>query len=46
MRWRDDCTCARTIFGHEPHCDALSIDDSADHHAELLLDNDREDAEL
>ncbi|WP_153811616.1 hypothetical protein [Rhodococcus sp. Chr-9] len=46
MRWRDDCTCARTVFGHEYDCAALFADDSADYHAELLLDADREDAEL
>lgn len=46
MRWRDDCTCARTVFGHEYDCAALFSDDSAAYHAELLLDNDREEAEL
>ncbi|WP_371053684.1 hypothetical protein [Rhodococcus gordoniae] len=45
MTWRD-CTCARTPFGHEYDCQALFADDSADYHAELLLDAEREDAEL
>ena len=30
MRWRDDCTCARTPFGHEYDCQALFADDSAE----------------
>lgn len=46
MRSRDTCTCARTPFGHEFDCEALFADDSAEYHAELLLDADREDAEL
>ncbi|TWH37595.1 hypothetical protein L612_007700000030 [Rhodococcus rhodochrous J38] len=44
MRWRDDCTCARTVFGHEYDCAALFADDSVEYHAELLLDADREEA--
>ncbi|UYP17761.1 hypothetical protein OED52_13880 [Rhodococcus sp. Z13] len=45
MRWRDDCTCARTRFGHEPDC-AIYRDIDDDYHAELLLDADREEAPL
>ncbi|MCB8909020.1 hypothetical protein KUG88_02570 [Rhodococcus rhodochrous] len=44
MRWRDDCTCARTVFGHEYDCAALFANDSVEYHAELLLDADREEA--
>ena len=42
---RVDCTCARTPFGHEAHCDIFWLDDAADdHYSELLLDTDREDS--
>ena len=41
---RRDCTCARTVFGHEYDCEALFADDSVEYHAELLLDADREES--
>lgn len=46
MRWRNDCTCARTMFGHEPGCAIYDDDNDADHYDEQAFDMDREEAEL
>lgn len=42
---RNDCTCARISYWHEPECDIFWPDNDADeNHLELLLDSEREDS--